>query len=62
MNVVCYIRIHFLAGVHPTADWDRQQWEKTYVNNLRMAADECAKVDPLVIIVMTTSNRKVLQH
>jgi len=50
-----YIRIHFLAGIHPNEDWDRQQWEETYVTNLRMAAEECAKVSVHVIHMLSSS-------
>ena len=40
-----YIRIHFLAGIHPIdEDWNEQLWEETYCNNLRIAAEECGKV------------------
>ncbi|XP_065905793.1 putative hydroxypyruvate isomerase [Dysidea avara] len=61
-------RIHFLAGIHPTEDWDRQQWEETYVNNLKMAAEECAKegitalIEPLVTVPgYYLTNRKQAQ-
>ena len=37
-------RIHFLAGVLDGADPQRDKAETTYVENLKYAAVECAKV------------------
>ena len=52
-NSFQYIRIHFLAGIHPIDEnWNEQLWEVTYCSNLSVAAEECGKVRDHVILVI----------